>query len=66
MSSFSYGFTVLHVKVDAMSRNKKNYHDIAEPGNFTNYKTHKIFDGRELISDMRSLLLTLEMITFSS
>jgi hypothetical protein len=23
MSSFSYGFTVLHVKVDAMSRNKK-------------------------------------------
>jgi hypothetical protein len=44
----------------------KNYHNIAGPGNFTNYKTYKIFDGRELIPDMGSLFLTLEMITFSS
>jgi hypothetical protein len=66
MSSFSYGFAVLHINVDAMSRNKKNCHNIAGPGNFTNCKTYKIFDGRELIPDMRSLFLTLEMITFSS
>jgi hypothetical protein len=64
MNSCSYRFTVLHVKVDTMSRNKKII--IILLGVEISPTTKQIKFSMEENSYMRSLFLTLEMITFSS